>query len=59
MVSTSAGLTFMAGGDIKVRAYDEERGKVLWTAKLPTQAWRRAGMRKSVATERIRRFCAA
>lgn len=38
MVTTSAGLIFMAGGDMKVRAYDEETGKVLWTAKLPGQS---------------------
>jgi quinoprotein glucose dehydrogenase len=38
MVTTSAGLIFMAGGDRKVRAYDQETGKVLWTAKLPGQS---------------------
>lgn len=38
MVTTSAGLIFMVGGDMKVRAYDEETGKVLWTAKLPGQS---------------------
>jgi quinoprotein glucose dehydrogenase len=38
MVTTSAGLIFMAGGDMKIRAYDQETGKVLWTAKLPGQS---------------------
>jgi glucose dehydrogenase len=38
MVTTSAGLIFMAGGDQKIRAYDQETGKVLWTAKLPGQS---------------------
>ncbi|HEY6988275.1 MAG TPA: PQQ-binding-like beta-propeller repeat protein [Bryobacteraceae bacterium] len=38
MVTTSTGLVFMAGGDMKIRAYDQETGKVLWTAKLPGQS---------------------
>jgi quinoprotein glucose dehydrogenase len=38
MLTTSAGLIFMAGGDMSVRAYDEETGQVLWTAKLPGQS---------------------
>jgi quinoprotein glucose dehydrogenase len=32
---TKSGLVFLAGGDGKVRAYDEEDGKVLWTGTLP------------------------
>ena len=31
MVVTSGGLVFHAGGDGKVRAYDEDTGQVLWT----------------------------
>jgi len=31
VVVTKAGIVFHAGGDGKVRAYDEETGKVLWT----------------------------
>jgi quinoprotein glucose dehydrogenase len=38
MVTTSTGLVFLAGGDMKIRAYDEETGQVLWTAKLPGQS---------------------
>ena len=38
MVTTSTGLVFLAGGDMKIRAYDEETGKVLWTAQLPGQS---------------------
>jgi quinoprotein glucose dehydrogenase len=30
LVTTSTGLIFTVGGDSKVRAYDEETGKVLW-----------------------------
>jgi quinoprotein glucose dehydrogenase len=30
IMPTSTGLVFMAGGDGKLRAYDEETGKVLW-----------------------------
>ena len=37
MVTTSTGLVFMAGGDMKMRAYDQDTGSVLWTAKLPGQ----------------------
>ena len=32
MVVTSGGLVFQAGGDGKFRAYDEDTGKVLWSA---------------------------
>jgi len=32
---TKSGLVFHAGGDNKLRAYDEETGKVLWTGNLP------------------------
>jgi glucose dehydrogenase len=35
MVTTSTGLIFMPGGDLKIRAYDQGTGKVLWTASLP------------------------
>jgi quinoprotein glucose dehydrogenase len=38
MVTTSTGLIFMAGGDMKIRAYDAANGQVLWTAKLPGQS---------------------
>jgi len=38
MVTTSTGLIFMAGGDMKIRAYDEDTGQVLWTAPLPGQS---------------------
>jgi quinoprotein glucose dehydrogenase len=38
IVTTSTGLVFLAGGDMKIRAYDEATGKVLWTAKLPGQS---------------------
>jgi quinoprotein glucose dehydrogenase len=38
IVTTSTGLVFVAGGDMKIRAYDQETGKVLWTAKLPGQS---------------------
>jgi quinoprotein glucose dehydrogenase len=30
VVTTTTGLVFMVGGDSKVRAYDEDTGKVLW-----------------------------
>ena len=35
MVVTKGGLVFHAGNDGKVRAYDEDTGKVLWTGTLP------------------------
>jgi quinoprotein glucose dehydrogenase len=35
MVVTKAGMVFVAGGDGKVRAYDEETGHALWTGPLP------------------------
>jgi quinoprotein glucose dehydrogenase len=35
MITTSTGLLFHAGEDAKVRAYDVETGKVLWTGALP------------------------
>ncbi len=35
MIVTSTGLLFIATTDGKVRAHDEETGKVLWTATLP------------------------
>jgi quinoprotein glucose dehydrogenase len=38
MVTTSTGLVFLAGGDMKIRAYDQETGKVVWTANLPGQS---------------------
>src|SRR5262245_22277416 len=38
VVATGAGLVFLAGGDGKVRAYDEDTGQVLWTGTLPGTA---------------------
>ncbi len=38
MVVTSTGLVFLTGGDGKMRAYDADTGKVLWTAALPGQS---------------------
>jgi quinoprotein glucose dehydrogenase len=38
MVTTSTGLIFLPGGDMKIRAYDQETGQVLWTAPLPGQS---------------------
>jgi quinoprotein glucose dehydrogenase len=35
MIVTASGLIFIAGKDAKLRAYDEETGKVLWTFTLP------------------------
>ena len=35
IISTSAGLVFHAGGDGKLRAYDADNGRVLWTGALP------------------------
>ena len=35
MIVTSTGLIFIAASDGKVRALDEDTGKVLWTATLP------------------------
>ena len=35
LIVTSTGLLFVATTDGKVRAHDEETGKVLWTASLP------------------------
>jgi len=35
MVVTKSGMVFVAGGDGKVRAYDEDNGQVLWTGTLP------------------------
>jgi quinoprotein glucose dehydrogenase len=35
IMPTKAGIVFMAGGDGKVRAYDEDNGNVLWTGTLP------------------------
>jgi len=35
IISTSTGLLFQAGSDSKLRAYDAETGKVLWTGTLP------------------------
>ncbi len=35
IMPTKSGLVFLAGGDGKVRAYDEDDGKVLWTGTLP------------------------
>jgi quinoprotein glucose dehydrogenase len=38
IITTSTGLVFLAGGDMKIRAYDEATGHVLWTANLPGQS---------------------
>jgi quinoprotein glucose dehydrogenase len=38
IVATSTGLLFLAGGDMKIRAYDQDTGKVLWTQQLPGQS---------------------
>lgn len=38
VVTTATGLVFLATGDGKVRAYDEENGKLLWTGDLPMGA---------------------
>ena len=35
IVTTSAGLLFHAGGDGKLRVYDSDSGRVLWTGKMP------------------------
>jgi quinoprotein glucose dehydrogenase len=35
MIVTSTGLIFIAASDGKIRALDEDNGKVLWTATLP------------------------
>ena len=35
IMPTKAGLVFIAGNDGKMRAYDEDTGKVLWTGTLP------------------------
>jgi glucose dehydrogenase len=35
MITTSTGLLFHAGADGKVRAFDADTGKILWTATLP------------------------
>ena len=34
-MTTSAGLLFQAGGDGKLRVYDSENGRVLWTREMP------------------------
>jgi quinoprotein glucose dehydrogenase len=35
IITTSTGLLFHAGGDGKLRVYDAETGKVLWTTNMP------------------------
>jgi quinoprotein glucose dehydrogenase len=35
IISTSTGLLFNAGSDGKLRAYDAETGRILWTGQLP------------------------
>jgi quinoprotein glucose dehydrogenase len=35
MLVTKTGLVFIAGGDNKVRAYDEDTGQVVWTGSIP------------------------
>ena len=39
IISTKSGLVFIAGNDGKMRAYDEDNGKVLWTGPLPGPSW--------------------
>lgn len=34
IIATATGLVFQVGGDRRVRAYDEETGKVLWTKEI-------------------------
>ena len=36
IITTSTGLLFQAGGDAKLRAYDADTGKLLWTTGLPS-----------------------
>ena len=36
IITTSSGLLFHAGGDARLRVYDSETGRVLWTAELPS-----------------------
>src|SRR5206468_7632953 len=38
MIVTRSGLVFVAGGDGKARAYNEDTGEVLWTGALPGSA---------------------
>ena len=38
LIVTSAGMLFLATGEGKIRAYDEQDGKVLWTGTLPAGA---------------------
>jgi quinoprotein glucose dehydrogenase len=38
MIVTRSGMIFVAGGDGKVRAYDEDNGHVLWSGTLPGNA---------------------
>jgi outer membrane protein assembly factor BamB len=35
IITTSTGLLFHAGGDGKLRVYDADTGKILWTTTLP------------------------
>jgi quinoprotein glucose dehydrogenase len=35
IVTTSAGLLFHAGGDGKLRVYDSDNGRILWTGQMP------------------------
>jgi quinoprotein glucose dehydrogenase len=35
IITTSAGLLFHAGGDGKLRVYDSDNGRVLWTGEMP------------------------
>ena len=34
IIPTATGLVFQVGGDRKLRAYDEDTGKVLWTKEI-------------------------
>jgi quinoprotein glucose dehydrogenase len=38
IVATKGGLVFHAGGDNKIRAYDEDTGKVLWEGRFTGSA---------------------
>jgi quinoprotein glucose dehydrogenase len=38
MIVTSTGLIFIAASDGKIRALDEETGKVLWSSTLPASS---------------------
>ena len=43
IITTASGLLFHAGLDSKLRAYDAETGRVLWTGDLPGWLARHSG----------------